>query len=250
MFAALKNEIQNAGEIQTEKDVAGGGFRVLETGIYPAKITMAYTGVAKSGAHNVTVHFKTDSQELRETFYVTSGTEKGTKPFFINKDGNKEFLPGYNIVESLCALTVGKHAYDVETEDKVIKLYNYDLKKEAPTQVPVIVDLLDQEIYIAVEKQIVDKNVKGADGRYVPSGETREQNEIVKVFRASDKMTTAEILAGAEEANFYNTWVEKNAGKTRNKASKTAGTAGAPTAAPAPVAQAQAGAARPSLFGN
>jgi len=249
MFANLTQPTEKVKEV---KDVVGGGnFGPLETGIYPAKVTMAYTGKSSGGAATVTIHLKTPKRELRETVYVSSGDAKGNAITFKNKDGELEYLPGYALIESLCNLTVGKYLQEVDTEAKVIKLWDRDAKKELPTEQQVAVELLDQEVYVAVEKQIVDKNVKSTDAAgkviYVPSGETREVNEIVKFFRASDKMTMTELKAGKEKAEFYNTWVEQNAGKTRDKSTKQAnGTVGAPV----PIAAAPAaGTARPSLFG-
>ena len=68
---------------------------------------------------------------------------------------------------------------------------------------------------------------------YQPTGETRDENEIDKFFRASDRKTTAEIRAQVEEAKFADTWLEKWQGKVKDKSSKTAatGTPGAPRAA-------------------
>ena len=63
----------------------------------------------------------------------------------------------------------------------------------------------------------------------------KEENEIDKVFRASDGLTVTEVLAEATEPVFKNTWSEKNTGVTRNKAKgagANASVAGAPTPAP------------------
>ena len=64
----------------------------------------------------------------------------------------------------------------------------------------------------------------------MPSGETRDENEIDKFFRASDRMTTAEIRAQATEAVFASSWEKKWSGKTRDRSKSVAsnGTAGAP----------------------
>ena len=82
----------------------------------------------------------------------------------------------------------------------------------------------------------VDKTKKNdATGQYEPTGETREENEIDKLFRASDRMTTAEIRAKAAEASFAFTWETKNTGVTKNKskgAPAGTGTAGMPMMSP------------------
>jgi len=116
-------------------------------------------------------------------------------------------------------------------EKKTIKIYDPELKKEMPKEVPVLLDLLGEDITCGVLKQVVDKTSKNASGEYVPTGETREVNEIDKFFRTSDKLTIAEIVAESTEATFYNKWVEKNKGKVVNKAKGVAGNTGSPAAA-------------------
>lgn len=233
--AALKKNDQAADE----KDVLGGGGGILDTDIYATKVELAYLSTSGSGALALNLRLKTDEgREIRQTIYMTSGREKGLKNTY-EKDGETHYLPGFLLADSLGLLTVGKEIGDLVAgaEKKVIKLYSFEAKAEVPTEVPVIQELMGQEIYAAVMKQIVDKNAKGDDGVYRPTGETREENEIEKFFRARDKMTTAEIRAGAEEASFFNTWKEKWAGEVKNKAKGAAqgGTAGAPkTSAPKP----------------
>jgi hypothetical protein len=109
-------------------------------------------------------------------------------------------------------------------------------------------DLMNQEVIVGLFKQVVDKTKKNeTTGAYEPTGETREENEIDKFFHASDRMTTAEIKAAANEAVFANTWESKWTGKTREKskgASANAGVSGAPKAASKPANKPTA-----SLFG-
>lgn len=52
----------------------------------------------------------------------------------------------------------------------------------------------------------------------MPSGETRDINEINKFFRADDGLTVPEIEAQVTEAKFKNDWENKFAGKTINRA--------------------------------
>ena len=86
-------------------------------------------------------------------------------------------------MDSLCLLTVGKEISQMETETKVVNLYNPESKTEVPTNVEMITELLGKQVLGGLIKQIVDKNVKDAAGNYVPSGETREENELDKLFQ-------------------------------------------------------------------
>lgn len=221
--------------VTEERDVVGGSSGPLDSGVYSATVTMAYLGESAGGAMSLSLHLRTDDgKDLRQTLWMSSGRAKGSKTYYETKDGEKKYLPGFTLANSLCLLTLGKEISDLETEPKVIGLYSFDVKAEVPTKVDVLTDLLGKEISVALFKQTVDKNVKDAAGNYVPSGETREENEIDKFFRARDSMTVAEIRAQAPEAVFISTWREKWAGKSRNKSKGIGGNtgiAGAPAGA-------------------
>ena len=214
--------------IAKEKDSVGGGG-VLETGLYPATITLAYGTVSAGGARGLVLHAKTSQgREIRQTLWTSSGTAKGGKHYY-EKDGEKIFLPGFMAADSLCLLTTGKELFEQDTEVKVVNVWSRDAKAEVPTKVDMLVDMIGKEIIIGLFKQTVDKTAKNAmTGEYEPTGETREENEIDKFFRASDKMTTAEIRAADNEPAFYSIWESKFSGIVRNKTKSAPGTAGAP----------------------
>lgn len=238
-------------EIQNETDSVGGGG-VLETGLYKSTITLPYLNKSKGGALGLNIHFKNeDGREFRQTLWMASGDAKGNKNYYENKQGDRKYLPGFLHADAICLLTMGKGVAEMDTEMKVVNVYSPEAGAEVPTQVEVLTDLIGQEILVGLQKQISDKNIKNDQGIYVPSGETREENEIDKIFRATDGMTTAEIRAKAEEASFVATWKEKWEGKTRDRSTGAKGNAGQ-AGAPARAAANSGGAApapRTSLFG-
>ena len=229
MFDNLKtdNDIQEQGD-------SLGGARVLDSGLYDMVIDIAYFDKSSGGAMSMNFVFTDGSTEVKQTVWITSGDAKGNKNFYTDSSGTKQYLPGFNIANAICLLTVGKELADVAstTEKKVIKLYNYTEKKELPTEVTMATELLGKPITIGLIKQIVDKNVKDASGNYVPSGDTREENEVDRVFRQSDKMTVAEIKAKEDSVSFYEAWSSKWNGQVRDKSTKvdTGAVAGAPAA--------------------
>ena len=243
LLAALTTD----NNIADEKDSVGGS-RVRDSGLYPMKVALAYVSKASSGALALNVTFKDDEGEVRQQFWMTSGTAKGCKNYYEDKQGQKHYLPGFVHANALTLLTVGKEIGQLDTEKKVVNLYSSTEKKEVPTQVDMLMDLIGQEVLVGLLKQTVDKTAKDAAGVYQPTGESREENEVDKIFRARDKMTTAEIRAQAEQANFFAVWEQKWAGKVKDKTTKGAntGTAGAPRQAAA-----AGGNSRPttSLFG-
>lgn len=215
--------------IANEKDSIGGGG-VLESGLYPATVTLAYVTKSQGGATGLVLKAKTSQgRDINQTLWMTSGTAKGAKNFY-EKDGVKNYLPGFIAANALALLAVGKDISQLDTETKVVNVYSFEAKAEIPTKVEMIMDLVGKEIIIGLIKQTVDKNVKNDAGLYVASGETREENEIDKFFRASDRMTTAEVRAAANDPVFYDIWETKWTGQVRNKAKGASGTAGAPKA--------------------
>jgi hypothetical protein len=212
--------------IEKEIDSVGGNGPV-DSGLYGSTITMAYRHQSASGAHALVLHLATEGgRELRETIYFTSGTKKGGK-HYSEKNGVRHYLPGFNLVNGLCLLTVAKNLSELEAVTKVVPIYSYDDKKEMPTEVPVLTDLLGQEIIAGVIKLTENKPVRTDAGEYVdsPDGATRDKNTIDKFFRAKDQLTTAEIMAGETEPGFYTTWGDKHNGVTKNTVRAVSGAA-------------------------
>lgn len=213
---SLLKKLKSDDSIADEKDSVGG-FSVLDSNTYAGKITLAYLTTASSGALGLALHMDLKgAQEYRETLWMTSGTAKGGNNYY-ERDGEKHYLQGYLIANSIALLTVGKEIGDLDTETKVVALYNKEAGSEVPTKVEVLEDLIGQELVVGILKEITNKSVKADDGSYIPTDETREQNVIDKVFRAKDMMTTAEIRAAADKASFHETWIKKWEGVERNR---------------------------------
>lgn len=237
---SLLANLATDASITEEKDSVGSGGP-LDSGLYNSTVAMAYLIKSDGGALGLVLNLKTDTdKEIRQTLWMTSGTAKGGLNYYTDKNGAKQYLPGFNHANSLALLTCGKEISALDTETKVVKVYSKEAKAEIPTKVEVPMDLLGKEILVGLIRQTVDKTAKNAlTGIYEPTGETRDENEIDKLFRAKDRMTTAEIRAQAEAPAFVETWATKWAGKTRDKTKGTSGTPGAPKPAGAPAAVAK-----------
>lgn len=238
-MSLLKNLETKAG-VEGEKDILGGGG-ALDSGLYDFTIKVAYVTTSSGGALALNTIFDYNGKEVRQQFWMTSGNDKGNKNTY-TKDGKEFYLPGFITANSLALLTVGKEISQLDLEEKTIKLYDFEAKGEVPTKVQVFTELTGQTVTAGVQKQTVDKNIDSGqvdgNGRkiYVPSGETRDINEVVKFFRIDDGLTVPEIEAQVTEAKFKNDWDAKYTGKTINKAkgSKDGVTAGAPSAGAKP----------------
>lgn len=239
-------KVQKSTTAVEDKDVLGGGYSLAETDIYTGKIQVAYVTKAASGAMavNVQIALAETGTVHRETIYFTN---KAGQAFYVDKKTNEERnLPGYTLLNSMTLLSIGKELLELDSEERIINVYSYDAQGEVPTKVDMLTDLLGEEVYVAIVKQTVDKTAKADDGSYQPTGETKDENVIEKFFRMRDKKTTSEVIAQAEEAVFFDSWLEKNKGKTLNKAKGVA--AGAKAGAPAAAASNTVPKAKTSLF--
>ena len=221
--------------------IRGKGFDPLESGVYDLRIKYAYATKSKGGALSVNVVLETpDGREIKDQQWVTSGDAKGNNNFYLrdvkDKEGNvtgqtRHYLPGFNVINSLCALTLGKGLDQVKTEEKSIKLYNFDAKAEVLTTVAMATELIGQEVKAGVLHQIVDKNSKNdATGEYEPTGKVRNTNVVDKYFRAGDNKTVDETRNPGSKAEFIDAWKSRweNQVDDQSTTVKTAGVAGAP----------------------
>jgi hypothetical protein len=232
---SIFDNLETGNDIEQEKDSLGGR-QILESDAYLLTIKLAYLTQSEGGANALNLVAETEAgTEFRSSMYFTSGREKGGKNFYTDAKGEKKYLPGYNMANSLSELTTGKDFVTTakETaEEKVINLYNKEAKAEVPTKVQMVMGLVGVQVYAGILKQLEDKTQETAQGskEYVPTGETRESNEIDKFFCAREgyeKKTSAEIRGKSESAVFFDQWVAKWKGKTKDKTSKDAGKAGA-----------------------
>ena len=217
----------NDNGLEETTDTLGGSF-LLESGAYKATIANAYVSAAKSGALSVTVLYKIDGKDFSETIYVSN---RNGENFYL-KDKKKIPLPGYTLVNDICLITTEKPLAEQETEEKVVKIFDYTAKTEIPTAMPCLTALCGQEIMLGILKKKEYKNKKNDNtGEYEPIDETREYNSISKVFHP-ELLCTVHEAKNSKPAEFYPKWVEKNEGVTvdltKGKTPKASGSAPLP----------------------
>lgn len=235
IFNSFKNEDVKIEEVK-ESVSTGVSFGPVETDAYDATIKQAYVDYSKGGAMSVNLELMTSTGSLiRNTQWVTSGNAKGNKNYYTDKNGKNHKLPGAVLINDICMLAGDfELGPDTETEERPVMIYDFAQGKQVPQPKHVLVDLIGTKITLAIEKVIEDKKVNDGNGNYVPSGETREINEIVKAFCHDDKVTVTEKKGGLTEASYLTAWVEKNKGKVNDKSTgKTDAQVAAVSASPA-----------------
>lgn len=229
---SLLSRLKTDDTIANETDSLGGGGGAKESGAYLATINKAFLDTSAGGAVSLEIHATMeDGSPFKTTLWLTSSTAKGGNNYYLDKSGNKKYLPGFLHANAIAQLLAGKDISDLDPETKTVSLWSFEASAEVPTKVEMLMELLGKQIYLGLIKQTVNKNVKDATGKYVPTAETRDENELDKVFHGESKMTLTEIKASATEPAFFDAWVAKNAGKTRNRVKPAGATGAAPSTA-------------------
>lgn len=264
---------QAAAGSNIEEDFVGGGGGILDTNVYEATIKTAYIQKAKaSEATSIILLMDINGKELRSQTWVTN--RNGDVTYKDKKTGEAKNLPGFSQMNSLALLVAGKDLGDMISEEKTVKLYDFESRSEIPQAVMCFTELHGETIAAAVQRQTVDKTAKNeSTGSYDATGETRDVNEVVKFF-APGKMATiseVEMFIKSLGANFGDTvndghllkaiakmeddsgayaatWTEKNAGKTYVKAKGVAAGGGKAFAGASAAPGAAAKVAASSLF--
>ena len=212
------NAVKNANLTTTESDVLGGA-RTVASDVYPSGIKMAYLDKNDNGTLFVVFDFAmlVDGKERnhKETIYISN--KQGSFTYTDKKTGKEEPLPGYTTVDTICKMVVGKPLTELVTDSKQIKVYDYTQQAEVPMAKEVFMELIRGKLQLGLLEETVDKNAKDSTGAYVPTGETRDQNVVSKVFN-EDGFTTLELDAKATETKFKDAWLTQYKGKKINKA--------------------------------
>lgn len=197
-----QEQFEEAGDF-----LPSGGF-INDTGIYNCLITLAYMGKSSGGANSITVHFQQADGKMthRETFYITSGEKKGTKPYYI-KDGKKYALPGYEAMNSLALIAAGKKLSQLNGEKKIVKLWNFESRSEENTEVTALTELMGKPVKVGLVKCKENKRKKVGD-EYVDTNEVKDFNEAQKFF-FPNKFSVTEARAKVETPEFHDQWLEK-----------------------------------------
>jgi hypothetical protein len=237
MFAGAK-----AAPDTVEDDFLGGGG-VQDTDIYPAEIKTAYMQKAQnSGAMSLVLLMNVNGKDFRSQTWMTN--KQGEVTFKDKKTGEIKNLPGFVQMNALAMILTGKEIGDLDVEEKVVKLYDFESKKEVPQSVDCYTELHGLKLQVALQRQIVDvtKKVEGTND-YEPTGEVKDINEIIKFFPEDKRVTISEVnqyisslgssltdtIASGhllkainkmpeDMGNYAKTWLDRNKGETYNKA--------------------------------
>ena len=214
--------------MEEQEDRLGGGFTTYETDVYPATIKMAYVGASSRGAQFVSFEFDLgEGRTYKEDIYVTNA--KGQAYF--TKDGKNIPLPGFTQVNNICIMATEVGMVEQAHDLKMVQVWDFESSKMIPREMPVLVDLIGQDVLLAIQQVRENKQAKTGekwpDGRdkYGPVNEERIINNIVAVFHSEYHVTVLEAQ-NEKEAEFMDKWLEKNKGVTYDKYKEVKAAAG------------------------
>ena len=211
-----------AQNVVTNEQDSLGGFTV-PTNTYQAVLRIAYMDKSARGALSVNLDFEIlangKGRRYLETIYISDASGSVTRK---DKDGNTVPTFGYEKVDSICKAALGKSL--AELDEAVMK--KVKVGKDKVDDREVLMELNDAKLILGISEQIENKSVKNeSTGNWDPVAETRETNQISKVFDV-DGLTTVERVAKQDEPKFMNDWVARFAGKRVDKTKKIAGAVG------------------------
>lgn len=208
----LLSQLNDEG-VERSEDRTGGGFRRLESDIYPSTIKTAFVGESSGGAMYVTFIFDVDNTEYRETLYISN---KNKEVYYRTSTDKKAPIPGFAIFKNIAIICANKEPNQLTTEEKVIKVWDYETSQDQMKSVPVITDLTGKEVALGIVKELVNKRKKNNAGEYVETADFTETNRITAVFHPTKKLTVNEALDG-KPAKFWDQWLAANQGKTKDR---------------------------------
>ena len=231
-------------------DSLGGTTFLVDSDLHKFTIEVAYLEKAKSGAIGLQLHLKGNGSFLRQSLWIRSGDAKGNNTYYVNAKGDKQNLPGFSQANQLVQLLIdpAKKIMDMasQTDEKIIKLFNYDAKGDVDTKVEMITDMVGKEVVLGMHKQAVEKtaynqSTKKYDTVTDTAGRayTVDKNEINKIFDGNG-LTVAEREGGMTEPVFAKQWADKWKDQIVDKTKAKTGRYPMPKAGDAPTTPAAA----------
>lgn len=232
--------ITTKGLAVDESDVVRGKYQVPDTGLYAAKIDMAWTYKSPGGSQQFMVNFVGTDSNWNVTQRYSLTNKKGEN--FSVRDGIQRALPGFSNADNLVKLLTGQSVTDIDFEPKMVPMYDFNAGEKVPKELQVAMGLVGKELQVALVKKIENKR-KNVDGKWINGPDKKEFCEVDKAFDKEGR-TLAEAKAGAEPV-FKDRWLEANEGRVDDSYVPPA-TSGAPQ--PGAPAIPAAGAPTPPLF--
>jgi hypothetical protein len=196
----LLSKVVRDDSVAADKDVVGGQGKNFKapSDVYEMTIEYAYETESKGGAIGVVLKLVNEAVEHTETLWVQGKNGQN----YYEHDGKRNYIPGFTAANDLTRLTLDAEISEVDTEERVLELYDFDKKTKVPVTVNMLDALVGESVVVAI-KQAKEDNFN------TPS-ESRLSSSITKFFQVDTKRTVEECIAGIEEGAFVEAWLKQH----------------------------------------
>ena len=185
-------------DIELKETSLGGGSFLWDSNVYKCIVDMAYFDKSAGGAHSLNLTLlNSDGKQLKQTLWFTKKT--GEIHFINKRTGEKDYLPGYTLANNLALIITGEDINEAfeKSEKKMVNVYDFTAKAEKPTEKSVATSLLGKQVKAAIIKQTVNRRADAGDGVWVPTVETKDENDIKEFYFDDSDLTVVEKSKGA-----------------------------------------------------
>lgn len=235
-----KLDLSLNGMNASEAFESAGTTSVLDTGLYQAMLKAVYLDTTKGGTP--VANAVVEINGLTKTFPMYIAYKDTKKPVKV-VNGQRQVIPGYKQLNSLAYCATGLTIDALTQEEKVIKVYDWNTRKEEPQTVLAFSELMGKQIAVGIKKVEKHKTAK-VNGQYLPTTETYFTNEIDRYY-TPDGLLAQEKATGSE-AKYAVKWKEKTGQIFQEKLAVTP--IAPPTGTASDMAAATAGTQVKSLF--
>ncbi len=117
-------------------------------------------------------------------------------------------LPGMARLKSISKAITGDALAFMNTEPKIIPIYDFNKQAEVDTDVNISTDFIGKPIMVLVQRTLQDKQEADASGEYVDVAKVKATNEILAWVDPVTNKTFSETAAG-KDALVYAKFIEK-----------------------------------------
>ena len=192
---------------------------VLDSGLYQGVLKYLY--FTESASKAIAANLVIDINGLARNFTLWISYKNGVLFKENPQTHQKEYLSNYKKINALAFCATGKPLDQLTQEEKTIKIFNRETRKEEPTQAMCIVELINKPICIGLKKVNHHVEQKQLDGSYLPTDKTVFINDIDKFYNTEGKI--AQEISSGSPREYADKWLKNNKGRVfeENMSNKT-----------------------------
>lgn len=199
-----------------EETTEFNGYSVLSSGVYKAIIKQAYlTFVKGQNGTNINLNWKLDIEDVGERTFSNIFIAKmvnGQAIYYSEKDGKRTEYVSFGSLRRALETLIGKSVFDEGVlVEKILPVYNFQTKKDEPTQVHSIDDVVGLEAAFGI--------IENHENGYKDPTQVVKKNTIERVWKLvnGQSFNAEEIKAGLNEPANCLAWQDTWTGKVNDR---------------------------------